>query len=131
MSSNPPEQSENELIANRLRKAEEARTRLGGSTSWPDADAFRPTISVADYRARYDASDAATLEALPADQNTHRLAGRALLFREFGGGAFAPFRDGTGSVQLFFSKKDLASPDLFDLLKLLDNGDFVGAEGVP
>lgn len=127
----PPEPSENELILNRLRKAEEARKRLGDATSWPDADAFRPSISIGDYRKKYDALDGAALEALPAAEHTHRLTGRAMLFRTFGGGAFAPLRDGSGEVQLFFSKKDLVPPELFGVLELLDNGDFVGAEGVP
>ena len=127
----PPDASENDLIANRLKKAEEARKRLGEGTSWPDADAFRPSMSIAAFRRKYEEMDAAALEGLPAGEHTHRLAGRAMLFREFGGGAFAPLRDGTGQVQLFFSKKDLESPELFELLKLLDNGDFVGAEGVP
>jgi len=127
----PPEPSENELIANRLRKAEEARKLVGASTSWPDADAFRPSISIGEYRRKYDAMDGAALEALPAAGNTHRLAGRAMLFRTFGGGAFAPLRDGSGEVQLFFSKKDLADPKAFDVFELLDNGDYLGAEGVP
>ena len=128
---NAPEPSENELIAQRARKAEEARKALGDRTSWPDADAFRPSISIADYRAKYDAMSLEDLEKLPAAGHTHRLTGRVMLFREFGGGAFAPLRDGTGQVQLFFSKKDMAGPEQFELLKLMDNGDFVGAEGVP
>src|SRR5688572_16953486 len=101
---NAPEPSENELIAQRARKAEEARNRAGDRTSWPDADAFRPSISIADYRAKYDAMSLEDLEKLPPAGNTHKLTGRVMLFREFGGGAFAPLRDGTGQVQLFFSK---------------------------
>ena len=128
---NAPEPSENELLATRARKAEEARKKLGDATSWPDADAFRPSVTVAEFRSRYDAKSLEELEALPAAEHTHRVTGRVMLFREFGGGAFAPLRDGTGQLQLFFSKKDMGGPEAFELLKLLDNGDFVGAQGVP
>ncbi|MBI4313912.1 MAG: lysine--tRNA ligase [Candidatus Omnitrophica bacterium] len=56
-----------------------------------------------------------------------RVAGRLMSVREHGKTVFADLRDQTGKLQLFFSKDRL--PGTFDLLKLLDLGDFIGVSG--
>jgi lysyl-tRNA synthetase class 2 len=57
-----------------------------------------------------------------------RVAGRMTLFRDMGKLAFATIWDETGPLQLGLSKADLG--DLWSVVKLLDLGDIVGAEGV-
>ena len=94
----PPEiVPENDLIAVRLRKAEELAGR--GFPSYPDADALRPTITSAPLIARYDGKTAPELEALAGPDDTHRIAGRIIALRDFGKGAFVKLRDRDGEVQ--------------------------------
>ena len=124
----PPQQSENELIANRLKKAEQLAAK--GFPAYPDADALRPTLSVPEYRAKYDGMTAEQLQALPAAEHTHRLVGRVLNFRDMGKTVFAPLREGGKEVQLFLNANEMGA-DAFANVKLLDNGDYVGVEGIP
>ncbi|OGO49678.1 MAG: lysine--tRNA ligase [Chloroflexi bacterium RBG_16_68_14] len=57
-----------------------------------------------------------------------RVAGRLVLWRRHGGSTFATLRDQSGQVQLQF-RRDALGPDRYELLKLLDVGDFIGIEG--
>ncbi len=57
-----------------------------------------------------------------------RVAGRAILLRRMGKLTFATLRDGSGTIQLFVSLKDLGD-DEFAAFDDLDLGDWVGAEG--
>ena len=57
-----------------------------------------------------------------------RIAGRVALLRVMGKLAFATLRDGTGTLQLGLSKAQ--SGDQWSMLKSLDLGDIVGADGV-
>lgn len=72
----------------------------------------------------------------PAVSLTHALSslgcqvavtGRLWRWREHGNMIFADLKDGTGQIQLLFQKKNLV--DSFQLLKLLDVGDFLGVAG--
>ncbi|MCJ7730422.1 MAG: lysine--tRNA ligase, partial [Sedimentisphaerales bacterium] len=54
-------------------------------------------------------------------------AGRIVLLRDIGKLIFMTLRDSSGTIQLGFSKKLLESQ--WDLIKLLDLGDIIGAEG--
>jgi lysyl-tRNA synthetase class 2 len=89
------------------------------------------------YPVRFDRStDAATLhdrfDGLDdgADtENRVQIAGRLLLIRRQGKLIFATLRDGTGTVQLFVSQKELDAPDRFDHFASLDRGDWVGVDG--
>lgn len=57
------------------------------------------------------------------------LAGRVISIRRHGGSAFADIDDGTGRLQLFFSR-DAIGKRLFDLLsETIDPGDFIEATG--
>ncbi|MBE0535646.1 MAG: lysine--tRNA ligase [Phycisphaerae bacterium] len=53
--------------------------------------------------------------------------GRIVLFRDIGKLMFVTLRDSSGTIQLGFSKKLLG--DQWDMLKLLDLGDLIAAEG--
>ncbi|WP_018465865.1 lysine--tRNA ligase [Calidithermus timidus] len=55
-----------------------------------------------------------------------RVAGRLMTLREMGKVIFAHLQDGSGRIQLYFSKSDT---ERFELLKKLDVGDIVGVEG--
>ena len=57
-----------------------------------------------------------------------RVAGRLVLWRRHGGSTFANLRDQSGTVQLHF-RRDVVGTDEYEVLKLLDVGDFVGVEG--
>lgn len=62
------------------------------------------------------------------EDETYALAGRIMTLRHMGGAAFANLQDESGTLQVYFNKKDL--PD-FALLKNLDLGDIVGVKGFP
>lgn len=55
-----------------------------------------------------------------------KIAGRLMTLREMGKVIFAHLQDGSGRIQLYFSKSDT---ERFELLKKLDVGDIVGVEG--
>jgi len=57
-----------------------------------------------------------------------RIAGRVALLRVMGKLAFATLRDGTGTLQLGLSKAQIG--DQWSILRNLDLGDIVGADGV-
>ncbi|MFK8111438.1 MAG: lysine--tRNA ligase [Rubripirellula sp.] len=59
---------------------------------------------------------------------TVRVAGRIKLLRGQGKLFFVTLRDWTGEIQIFIGKKQVGETD-FDLAKLFDLGDLVGAEG--
>jgi len=81
---------------------------------------FRPTHSSVEAKALLAASEGRT-EPLA-------LAGRILVKRPIGGGAFIDVMDGAGRIQLFASK-DILGDDLFARFLDLDRGDWVGARG--
>jgi len=56
------------------------------------------------------------------------VAGRVMAKRSFGAIAFIKMADSKGMFQLFF-RKEISSPAAFELLDLIDLGDFVGAKG--
>ncbi len=66
-------------------------------------------------------------EALKMAGKKVAVAGRLRAIREHGGSTFADLEDQTGKIQLFFAKDELG--EKYDLLKLLDLGDFLGACG--
>ncbi|MCH8902150.1 MAG: lysine--tRNA ligase [Chloroflexi bacterium] len=57
-----------------------------------------------------------------------RVAGRLVLWRRHGGATFAMLRDQSGQIQLHL-RRDILGEDRYEVLKLLDVGDFIGAEG--
>lgn len=55
------------------------------------------------------------------------VAGRIMSIRSHGGISFADLKDYSGNIQLFFQKKILN--EKYDLLKLVDSGDFLAVTG--
>ncbi|MBM4019127.1 MAG: lysine--tRNA ligase [Planctomycetes bacterium] len=80
---------------------------------------YPETIDTAGARKRFEAAG----EGAPAT-----VAGRMLALREFGKLIFADLWDSSGRIQVAFSKKTLP-PQMWDRVKLLDLGDWVGVEG--
>lgn len=98
-----------------------ALTELGFS-AYPYA--YPKTHQAEDVRNRHPEVEA----GLSWPTETYRLAGRVMLLRHMGKAAFADLQDESGTLQLFFSKKDL---ETFEALKHLDLGDLIGVSGYP
>src|SRR4030095_643920 len=59
---------------------------------------------------------------------TRRVAGRITAHRDMGKSHFLDLRDATGRIQIYTHEKKVG-PELIDLFRLLDIGDFIGVEG--
>ncbi|HWK89745.1 MAG TPA: amino acid--tRNA ligase-related protein, partial [Longimicrobium sp.] len=113
--------SDERIVADRVAKL--ARLRERGVE--PYAYSYRPTHAAA-----------AALEAFAAHEAEHgaaelaetvRVAGRIVSRRGMGKSTFAHLADRTGRLQLYFRVNDLG--EHYELLDLLDLGDWIGAEG--
>ncbi|UCE59109.1 MAG: lysine--tRNA ligase [Phycisphaerales bacterium] len=91
----------------------------------PYGGRFADVTAAAEIRARAELLNIASGER---SELTGRVAGRIMLLRMMGKLAFMTIRDGTGILQLGFNKADLA--DQWPMLKKLDLGDIIGADGV-
>lgn len=81
------------------------------------------------YEANEPSVDAQATQAEPAEaaQVSVSLAGRIVSLRVMGKASFAHIEDRKGRIQLYLKKDDLG--DKYELVGLLDLGDFVGVEG--
>ncbi|MRI92055.1 lysine--tRNA ligase [Aggregicoccus sp. 17bor-14] len=113
---------EQEMYAQRLDKAE--KWKAAGAN--PYGNGFRPLHLAADILQRHAADTAEQLEASPPPAYT--VAGRIVAMRSFGKAAFIKLRDRSGELQVHVKKDALG--EAYELFKLCDLGDFVGAEGV-
>ncbi len=108
------EQKISRLEEQRHRKLEQIR-QLGIDPYGCRYDGAEPA---ADIRARYKDGD---------DSQRARCAGRIVLLRDIGKLIFITLRDWTGTIQLGLSNKLLG--EKWQLAKLLELGDIIGAEG--
>jgi lysyl-tRNA synthetase class 2 len=113
--------TERELIAQRLKKAEALRA-LGVN---PFGNGYTPRHLAADLHARYGQQPA---EEIAKDPGSWSVAGRVVAMRSFGKAAFLRVSDRTGELQVWVKKDKLSEKD-FEVVKLLDVGDIVAAEG--
>jgi lysyl-tRNA synthetase class 2 len=113
--------TEREIVAQRVRKAEELR-KLGVN---PFGNGHAPRHLARDVAARHGEAPA---EEIAKDPGTWSIAGRVLAVRSFGKAAFLRVRDRSGEIQVWV-KKDKVGERAFEIFKLLDVGDVVGAEG--
>ena len=60
---------------------------------------------------------------------TLRVAGRITAHRDMGKSHFLDLRDATGRIQIYIHAKEVG-PELTELFRLLDIGDFIGVEGM-
>ncbi len=149
MSSRPPEQPEKTL--DRIMDERRGKAKaLRDAGSHPYRNDLGPAISLAEVRARYQATKPAPAEPAaagakaekaekgdkgagegitPIDGEIHRVAGRAVGKRGFGKTVFVPLRDATGDLQLYVNIEHLAAEDFANVVPQLDAGDIVVAEG--
>jgi lysyl-tRNA synthetase class 2 len=113
--------TEREIVAQRLKKAEELR-RLGVN---PWGNGHAPEHLARDLHARYGEAGA---EEIARDPGEWSVAGRVLAVRSFGKAAFLKVRDRSGDLQVWV-KKDRVGENGFEVFKLLDVGDVVAARG--
>ncbi|MCX5729908.1 MAG: OB-fold nucleic acid binding domain-containing protein, partial [Deltaproteobacteria bacterium] len=113
--------TEREIVAQRLKKAEELR-RLGVN---PYGNGHEPRHLARDLHARYGEAPA---EAIAGDPGDWSVAGRVLAIRSFGKAAFLKVRDRSGDIQVWV-KKDRVGEKGFEVFKLLDVGDLAAAQG--
>ncbi len=108
----PKMDEENELIALRRKKLDALRAK----GVEPFSSAFEPGGSIAEVRERFKEGE------------TLRAAGRITAHRDMGKSHFLALRDATGRIQIYVHVKEVG-PELIDLFRLLDMGDFIGVEG--
>ncbi len=108
--------TEKDLIDNRLRKLEEIRVL--GVNPFPSKSGRN--ITIAYLREEKD--------KLISSKNEVTAAGRLMAKRGHGKLIFADLEDESGKVQLVF-RADLVRPEDFELVSLMDVGDFVEAKG--
>jgi len=83
---------------------------------------FEKDADAAEIKARHEGAEPG--EAWPEERV--RLAGRLVALRRMGKAAFAHLLDGSGKIQLFFSRDET---EHYPLIKKLDIGDLIGVEG--
>jgi lysyl-tRNA synthetase class 2 len=103
---------ENELIALRRKKLEALRA----NGIEPFGSGFDVSGSIAEVHEQFKEGE------------TLRAAGRITAHRDMGKSHFLDLRDATGRIQIYLHAKEIG-PDLIDLFRLLDIGDFIGVEG--
>jgi lysyl-tRNA synthetase, class II len=113
--------TEREIIAQRVRKAEELK-KLGVN---PFGNGHAPTEVAKGIVDRYGEASA---EEIAKDPGSWSIAGRVLALRSFGKAAFLRVRDRSGEIQVWV-KKDKVGDRAFEIFKLLDVGDIAAAEG--
>jgi len=107
----------------RIRKEKLAKIEALGQRAYPYKYEF--THTVADILARYGS---VTAEQLEAERVNVRVAGRIMAIRLMGKASFAHVQQNGERLQVYF-KKDEVGEQGFELVKLLDVGDFIGVEG--
>ena len=113
---------EGDQIRQRKKKLDELREM--GVDPYPAR--YQPAESAADLHLLAGELGAEEVEALARKT---RVAGRIMALRKFGKTVFTHVQDNSGRIQLYFRKDALSGED-FALLKKLDIGDIIGAEGV-
>lgn len=98
--------------------------RLRGE-GWSYPNDFRRDTDLATLSAEFGALDG---EAVEAQSGNYTVAGRIMAIRSFGKSIFIGLRDGTGALQLY-AQKQVLSAEEFAVVKGLDVGDIVGAQG--
>jgi lysyl-tRNA synthetase class 2 len=105
-------EDENELIALRRKKLETLRAK----GIKPFGTGFDVSGSIAEVREQFKEGE------------TRHVAGRITAHRDMGKSHFLDLRDVTGRIQIYIHAKEVG-PELIELFRLLDIGDFIGVEG--
>jgi lysyl-tRNA synthetase class 2 len=105
-------EDENELIALRRKKLETLRAK----GIEPFGTAFDVSGSIGEVREQFKEGE------------PRRVAGRITAHRDMGKSHFLDVRDVTGRIQVYIHAKEVG-PELLDLFRLVDIGDFIGVDG--
>ncbi|MFP2929339.1 lysine--tRNA ligase [Pyxidicoccus sp. 3LG] len=111
---------EQEIYDQRLEKAD--KWRAAGFN--PYGNGHQPQHLAADILKKHAQQTAEELDASPT---TYDVAGRLVAMRSFGKAAFIKLRDRSGEIQVHMKKDALG--DAYEVFKLCDLGDFLGATG--
>jgi lysyl-tRNA synthetase, class II len=103
---------ENELIALRRKKLDALRAK----GVEPFGAGFDVTGPIAEVREKFKEGE------------TLRAAGRITAHRDMGKSHFLDLRDATGRIQIYIHAKEVG-PEMIDLFRSVDLGDFIGVEG--
>ncbi|MEO6776596.1 MAG: lysine--tRNA ligase, partial [Kofleriaceae bacterium] len=137
----PLEPQPETTLARIMQERRDKGQALRAAGSDPYRNDIRPTISLAEVRARYEATKPAPTPPpakgdkparagiTPIDGQDLRVGGRVMVKRGMGKTVFAPLRDTSGDLQLFLNVDHLAPDDFTNVLAQLDAGDQVVAEG--
>lgn len=109
----------NLLVEERLKKLEELKKR--GVNPYP----YRYHKS---QHAQEVQSNYAHLKNEETTEDVASVAGRILIFRRMGKATFASLQDQSGKIQIYL-REDRLGLDQYEVLKLLDAGDWIGVEG--
>lgn len=115
---------ENRLVAERRGKLASIREQ---GIAFPND--FRPDALNGDLQDQYADHEQWTAEAIQAQAQQVKVAGRIMLKRVQGKVSFVQLQDMTGRIQLFVRKGSLADEAVYDAFKGWDVGDIAGAEG--
>ncbi len=128
--SNPLEQDENKLIAERRDKLKALRAEQAGSGAIAFPNDFKPKDRAAGLHQAHDATEKEAFEtAIAAGQKAEvSVAGRMMLKRVMGKASFATLQDATGRIQIYVVRDDVGEAD-YNAFKHWDLGDIVAAEG--
>ena len=110
--------TEDELIAERARKREDLLK--AGVNPYPYS--YNPSHKSKELQKKYE-----TLAPETHTQDSVRVAGRIVALRRMGKATFLQLLDGDGKIQCYFKFDDV--PQIYDQIKLMDMGDWLGVEG--
>lgn len=111
-----------ELIQERIKKL----NRLRESGVEPYGAPFKVDDRAADIIKEFGELNKEELEGI---NRNCTIAGRLISFRNFGKTAFGHLQDGTGRIQIYFSKDMIVSDK--EIFKSIDIGDIIGVKGKP
>ncbi len=115
--------SEDSNVLREERKKKLTELREKGINPYPHS--YERTHELSEIKARYQGE----VEAGEETEDSVRVAGRIVGFRDMGKACFLDLKDGTGELQ-GYTNLDLLGEESYGILKDLDIGDFVGLEGI-
>lgn len=113
----------NDQLNVRLQK----RSKMEDENRNPYKNGFKPSVEAKFLQQKYGPLSKDEIQKEGAGQ-VYKLAGRAMLVRDFGKAAFVQVDDGTDKFQVYV-KKGIVSDNGFEEFKFLDYGDIVFASG--
>ncbi len=113
-----------QVVEARHEKLEELRRR----GIEPFAYSYDVTHSAADARGAFEAEEGAGNLSEDGYGSKVRLAGRLITLRSHGKSTFIDLADRSGRIQIYI-RKNVVGDEAYELLGLLDPGDWIGVEG--